>query len=145
MNRKPDRNGASRWILAILIVILAVTVLWACGRKADPLSPRVEAPAAIGGLTVERFPEGFRLGWAPPGAGVARIRILRSDVTDASCPGCPKESRLITELIPDDDGVLPVTYTDRSVKEGADYTYRLIACGADGVCGDESAETGIKD
>ena len=145
MNRRPDRNGTHRWTLAILAAILAVIVLWACGRKGDPLQPRVEAPAAIGGLTVERASEGFRLRWTPPGAGVDRIRILRSDVTNASCPGCPKEYRLLTELIPDDAGVMPVTYTDRTVEEGAACTYRLVACGPEGVCGEESAEAGIKD
>jgi hypothetical protein len=145
VNRRPDRNGARRWTLAILVGILCVTVLWACGRKGDPLPARVEKPAAIGGLTVERSPEGFRLGWAPPGAGVVRIRILRSDVAAAPCPGCPKEYRLLTELIPDDAGVMPATYTDRSVQEGAACTYRLVACGPEGVCGEESAEAGIKD
>ncbi len=139
MNRRPDPNGVRPWTIAILVGILVVTVLWACGRKGDPLPARVEAPAAIGGLTVEKSPEGFRLGWAPPGAGVVRIRILRSDLTAAPCPDCPKEYRLLTELIPDDAGVLPVTYTDRSVQEGAACTYRLAGCRPEGVCGEESA------
>ena len=81
-----------------LFVVLAVA---GCGKKADPIPPRLILPPAIADLSADSVAEGILLGWSAPGPNgrIDHFRILRSEAAaDQACPGCPQDYRPLATL-----------------------------------------------
>lgn len=80
----------------ILVMNLAVS---GCGKKGDPLPPRVTLPSAISDLNAVFVPVGVELRWSVPGKGgiSGNFKILRSEMADGgrACPGCPQDFKLL--------------------------------------------------
>ena len=133
-----------RWVLpGLLIGILFVA---GCGKKGDPIPPRLKLPAAIADLRAASSAEGMILRWSLPVSveGIGSFRILRSD-TDAAeaCPGCPQDYRTLVQLAVADgrierEGEKGIRYIDTAVKVGRFYSYRVVGCDPRGHCGEAS-------
>jgi hypothetical protein len=138
-----------RHLLCVLLgVLLLVTLLGAgCGKKGDPIPPRLILPPPIADLTAESVAEGILLGWSAPGPieRIDHFRIIRGDAAaEQACPGCPQEYRpLATPKVADPSlqraGEREFRYVDTAVTAGRFYSYRVSACDSRGHCGQPSA------
>jgi hypothetical protein len=127
--------------------LFGVLLCAGCGKKGDPIPPRLILLPAIAGLTADSVAEGVMLGWSAPGplGRIDHFRILRSEAAaDQACPGCPQEYRpLATPKLADPtlqragEGVF--RYLDEAVTAGRFYSYRVSACDSRGRCGEPSA------
>jgi len=133
--------------LALTFLCGALACLAACGKKGDP-EPRSREPLRGNpSLTLQRSPEGIVLTW-PIRASAERgvFRIERRDIPtgEGACGRCVDEAALIGEIAPTDrrfcsDGALCVM-TDRKVRRGGRYAYKVRWCRAAGECEDYTAE-----
>ena len=138
----------NRWHVRRVLVglLVALLVVPACGKKGDPIPPRLKAKPEqqrIADLTVASIPEGILLRWSLPGADVRTegFRILRSETpASEACPGCPQDYRILVVLKTGDallvrEGASQFRYTDIAVKEGHFYSYQVSVCDSQGQCG----------
>ena len=138
-----------RWIFrgalaGLLFVALAAA---GCGKKGDPIPPRLILPPAIADLTADSIEEGILLGWSAPGPDgrIDHFRILRGEAAaEQACPGCSQEYRpLATPKVADQTlrraGEKGFRYLDAAVAAGRFYSYRVSACDSQGHCGEPSA------
>lgn len=125
----------------LLFPALLAAVLSACGLKADPLPSLRETPGLVQDLALSNLSDGLLLQWRPPVGEVVKIRIFRSETAPDVCPTCPMEYRLLTELRWDPERATmngPARYTDRDVRPGMRYAYRLTACNEADRCSEKS-------
>jgi hypothetical protein len=128
-------------------VLFGVLLCAGCGKKGDPIPPRLILPPAIADLTADSVAEGILLGWSAPGPDgrIDHFRILRSDTAaDQACPGCPQDYRTFATLKVADQtlhraGEKGFRYVDAAVAAGRFYSYRVSACDSQGHCGETSA------
>lgn len=122
-----------------------------CGKKGDPIPPRLTLPPAITGLTADSVAEGIRLKWSASGpiGGIDHFRIVRGEASaDQACPGCPQDYRpLATPKAKDQAlrraGEGAYGYVDTAVMTDRFYSYRVSACDSRGHCGEPSAPAGL--
>jgi hypothetical protein len=128
-------------------VLFGVLFCAGCGKKADPIPPRLILPTPIADLTADSVAEGILLGWSASGpiGRIDHFRIIRGEAAvDQACPGCPQEYRpLATPKVGDQRlrraGERVFSYLDEAVTEGRFYSYRVSACDSQGHCGEPSA------
>lgn len=138
------RNRYWGWVLAVLWI--GILIVLGCGKKGDPIPPRVRLPAAINDLSVASAAGGMILRWSisSPQDRIGSFRILRSDIEAASaCPGCPQDHRTLVQLSTADGRLQPeegkrIRYLDAEVKAGRFYSYRVAGCDPRGECGEAS-------
>ncbi len=138
------RNRFLRWVVAGLSI--SIICVAGCGKKGDPIPPRVLLPAAITDLSAVSSAEGIVLRWSMPFPqdGIGGFRILRSDTEAAeACPGCPQDHRTLVQLTKADgrlqrEGNKGIRYFDADVRAGRFYSYRVAICDARGDCGEAS-------
>jgi len=132
--------------LALAGLWIGIIFVAGCGKKGDPIPPRVRLPAAIADLSAASSAEGMILRWSIPFAqdGIGSFRILRSDAEAANaCPGCPQDHRTLVQLSVADgrlqrDGGKGIRYFDADVRAGRFYSYRVAGCDPRGNCGEAS-------
>lgn len=132
-------------VLAGLLFI--VLVAGGCGKKGDPIPPRLILPSPIADLTADSVAEGILLAWSMPGdiGRIDHFRIIRGETAaDQACPGCPQEYRpLASPKVADQrlqrTGERMFRYVDAEVTTGRFYSYRVSACDSQGHCGEWSA------
>ncbi len=142
-SRVSRRNRFFWWVVAGLWI--GIIFATGCGKKGDPIPPRVRMPAPIADLSAASSAEGMILRWSMPFPqdGIGSFRILRSDAEAAkACPGCPQDHRTLVQLSIADgrlqrDGE-KVRYFDADVRPGRFYSYRVASCGSRGDCGEAS-------
>jgi hypothetical protein len=128
-------------------VLSGVLFFAGCGKKGDPVPPRLMLPQSIAGLAADYVAEGILLGWSAPGpiSGIDHFRIVRSETpADQACPGCPQEYRLLATPKVNDPalrrpGEGTFGYLDTAVTADRFYSYRVSACDSRGRCGEPSA------
>jgi hypothetical protein len=125
----------------------------ACGKKGDPVPPRLVPPPAMSDLKASMMNGSINLAWTMPddSADISRVRILRSDLEIAGddCPGCPRIYAPVGEMSPRDpkivrEGGRGARYVDAGVKPGRLYTYKVVFCDSYGNCGRDSNTAELK-
>ncbi|MEN6463757.1 MAG: hypothetical protein ABFD62_01120 [Syntrophaceae bacterium] len=131
-----------RKFLVPVLILCAVSIFGACGRKAPPVPPHLVIPR-ISDLKAGTAENGIALTWtaSDPKADVARTRVLKSAIeVPGDCPGCPRNFEIIADLFPGDvkaeKGL--AKFIDYNVKSGFLYSYKLALCDSSGLCGEES-------
>lgn len=133
------------YIALILSLLLSSS---GCGLKSDPVPFSSHKPEQVSDVKSVVNPEGISLSWTYSGKDTRdyRVIIARSDL-EGTCETCPRTYKDITDAAFSDvitkDKPTEAAYTDRGIRAGQCFTYRLRVCRADGICGEWSAETGI--
>jgi hypothetical protein len=150
-------SAYSRWVvLFLLVAVCSATALLGCGKKGDPVPPRVFLPPPVTDLKAVIEEGAVVLAWTMPDVDIqtAKVVIMRSElkVAGESCPGCPRQFAKTAELYYGDRNLLKeeekkVRYRDSDIKGGRLYSYKVVICDDRGNCGNESnmAEMKIKD
>jgi hypothetical protein len=140
-----------RLALAALFAAILLLSLIGCGKKGDPIPPRVKLPLPITDLRVESSSGGVALAWSigAPGGDIGSFKILRGVTPDGNqaCPGCPQDYRPFVTLTTADDRLRRESergfrYLDTDVREGGYYSYRIAVCNRTGQCSAPSNEAG---
>jgi hypothetical protein len=137
-------NRFFRWVFVGLWI--GIIFVAGCGKKGDPIPPRVQLPAAIADLGAASLADGIVLRWSVPVPleRIGSFRILRSDTEAAkACPTCPQDHRMLVQLPVADsrlqrDGEKGIRYFDADVRPGRFYSYRVVVCDPRGNCGEAS-------
>jgi hypothetical protein len=140
-----------RWFFCLLFFPLAAVLIFAgCGKKGDPIPPRIKLPI-VADLATTSLAEAIILGWSldVSAGGIGGFKILRSETNQGkeACPGCPQDYRPFKEVTLTDErlrreGATGFRYTDTDVRKGSVYSYRIAVCNRDGYCGESSNEAG---
>ncbi|MFN8544998.1 MAG: fibronectin type III domain-containing protein [Candidatus Binatia bacterium] len=125
---------------ALLVLLLALGVPSACGRRARPLAPELVQPMPPTGLVARTVPDGVQLVWRRPDAysGGARMKDLGGfDVERAAGEGgTAGEYRRVGRIELTDQTRFRqeqrIEWLDREVTPGARYRYRVTAFTLDG-------------
>ena len=152
----PRGRGVEFGTAGIVCLLLLPAVLAAgCGRKGPPRVPELLAPAAIADLTARVEDRGIRLGWSRPRVALdgrkltdlTAFVVLRKS-TRADCLECGSgyEERAVIDV--EDKGRFlkrsEYDYTDRDLRAGTVYRYRVLARLSDGSASGPSNEVSIE-
>ena len=144
-------NGAG----LLCLLLLPALLLAGCGRKGAPRAPELLAPAAITDLTARAGESGVRLGWSRPQVALdgrkltdlAAFVVLRKS-TRADCADCRTAYRERAVINVEDEGRFfkrsEYDYTDRDLRAGTVYRYRVLARLSDGSSSGPSNEVSIE-
>jgi predicted small lipoprotein YifL len=131
----------------LLLLILALLTLSACGKKGALMPPEALVPAAVSDLKVQQSGEAFRISWSAPSkekggrplrdlAGFNLFkRIIAGDGTD--CSTCPDSWQLLAAVDSDNPGETLKSGSafiryDRNIPSGQTSQYRLLALSKSG-------------
>ena len=128
------------WLAALGLVLAA------CGQKAAPVAPELVRPDSPGNLTAVATADGIRLSWVRPThySGGRRMDDLRGfEIERAPGEGAPGRFATVGTFELDDQTRFRkerrLEWTDRDVRAGERYLYRVTALTLDGY---RSAEAG---
>jgi len=133
------------WIAVLWLGLLILGCISGCGKKGDPVPPRLALPPAVSDLRSEKKEQGIELHWTtaiPDGS----FKILRSErfPDEEDCIDCPRNYVVISELsdgdpqLRNDQSSGTYTWIDASVKSENSYFYRIVVCDASGFCSEPS-------
>jgi hypothetical protein len=135
-----------------LLGLLSVTLVFSgCGRKGDPVPPRLSLPPAVTGLSAESSAAGVLLTWevSGPVERIDHFRIQRSEApAEGACPGCPQDYRPLETVKLNAPGLQRrgekgFGLADGTVSAGRYYSWRVSACDGRGRCAEPSAPAGL--
>ncbi|HEX2929244.1 MAG TPA: hypothetical protein VHV54_05995, partial [Candidatus Binatia bacterium] len=118
------------------VVLIALALAPACGKKGDPHAPELVIPKTITNLSARSGAAGIALTWNRPTEYVdgkelkdlASFVIFRKEVSQ-SCPDCPVPYRELTTVnVEDRDKFIKqkqYRYEDTEVRPKAIYRYRI--------------------
>ena len=145
-------GGRSACLLCLLL--LPVVLAAGCGRKGAPRAPELVVPAAIADLTGTVEERGIRLGWSRPRAALdgrvltdlAGFVVFRKS-TPADCPECRAAYRERAVVSVEDEGRFfkesKYGFTDRELRAGTVYRYRVLGRLSDGSASGPSNEVSV--
>ena len=131
------KNKSIKTVFFGLLLLLVVCLLvCGCGVKGNPIPHGLVLPPGITDLTVVQTEGGNKLSWTLSGTSqtVSGITIERSELetVQGSCPGCPREFKVISEKTLRDFSKPVATgefeFLDRNVKQGFLYDYKIKLC-----------------
>ena len=127
---------------ALVLLLILITALWGCGKKAPPVAPESYVPGAVVDLRAWVKEEKVYLTWSFPSRNkdgtplddLQGFRVLRQThpLGPASCPDCPLKFEMVGEI----DLKFPkearlegrrVWWQDPGLKPQNEYTYAVIA------------------
>ncbi len=162
---RPDAGAADRGAVCaarsrrrragVLWLVLLLALAAGCGRKGPPRAPGLAAPEAVADLTARVEGRGVRLGWSRPrrtldgraldhlGAFVLYRRSVRADCRD--CRAAYRERAVIRV---EDEGKFfrrsRYGFTDRELRPGTVYGYRVLVRLPDGSASGPSNEVSVE-
>jgi len=140
-----------RIVVHMMLAVILLLSASGCGKKADPIPPRVVLPPPVVDLKTESVSGGIALVWSVTGSGgdAGSFKILRSVTVDAgqACPACPQDYRPFLTVKLTDNRLQPMgektfRYLDMEVRDGGYYSYRIAVCNRTGQCSADSNESG---
>ena len=144
-----------KWPARVLLLLLALALAAGCGRKGAPRAPELTVPAAIADLTARVEDRGIRLGWSRPRVALdgraltdlAAFVVLRKG-TRPDCPECRTAFRERAVLSVENEGRFfresKYGFTDRELRAGTVYRYRVLTRLADGSASGPSNEVSVE-
>jgi hypothetical protein len=128
-----------RILRTALLGIFCIALFCACGKKSEPIVPRAIGPEAVKKLRAVARSGGITFLWRAPTKNtddtplldLEGFKIYREEVRfEDRCQKCPKNFRLLFEYAyKGPRGKVPerelLYYTDRSVKPGHVYSYKI--------------------
>lgn len=142
---------ATAGVLFLLVLLAAAA---GCGLKGAPRVPELTVPAAISDLTARVEDGGIRLGWSRPRVALdgraltdlAAFVVLRKG-TRADCPECGAAYRERAVVGVEDQGRFikrtKYGFTDRELRAGTLYRYRIRVRLSDGTASGPSNEVSV--
>jgi len=145
----PGQAPKARRLRSFLLVLLALGLAAACGKKEVPVSPDLVLPAPVRDFTLSQEGESLVLRWGIPrenqlGQPLTQLegfRVYRCAMAGTSAAGgCAPDFILLAEI----DLVYPkvgevqgdrVAYRDANLEPGKTYSYRVAAYGPKGDLG----------
>lgn len=139
----------------LLLLLLAAVAAAGCGRKGPPRVPELQVPGTIVDLTARVEDRGIRLGWSRPRVALdgrkltdlAAFVVLRKS-TRADCRECGSEYEERAVIDVEDTGRFlkrsGYDYTDRDLRAGTVYRYRVLVRLSDGAASRPSNEVSIE-
>ncbi len=133
-------------------IFVALLLCWGCGKKGNPIPPRIVPPPAVGDLAVLSTERGIVLSWSLPESRrqIGSFRISRTTPVEAgeACPGCPQDYRPLRTLSLGDErlrreGERGFSHLDADVLVSHYYAYRVVAGGPAGICRAPANEAGL--
>lgn len=133
--------------LMMTVVFFLAALISGCGKRGDPVPPKITTLKAVSNLKGMIVNGGIALSWSIPekSVDVDGFKIYRNElkIDGNGCPGCPREYSLIADLSCCDpklvrDGEKKISYLDTDVKIGYLYSYKVVTCNSSGYCGGES-------
>ena len=150
-HRLPRMNAAG----VLCLLLLSALLVAGCGRKGAPRAPGLAVPAAITDLTAQVEDRGIRLGWSRPRVALdgraltalAAFVVFRKG-TRADCPECRAAFRERAVLSVEDEGRFfrqsKYGFTDRELRAGTVYRYRVLVRLSDGSASGPSNEVSVE-
>lgn len=155
-----SRLGWPRGCRAIAILVAAMFLLPACGRKGAPLPPRSVVPAAVGNLQAEPREAGVVLSWTRPTRNddnspltdLMEFRLFRATVVLGTSEAPPSAFSFLATVRADQpenasvQGPLYVYRDDaggQGLPTGRQYRYRVQTVNRRGQVGPYSAEVSV--
>jgi hypothetical protein len=106
---------------------------YGCGKKGDPVSPRLEKIKAISNLTAQLTGDKVELRWSIEEQRFEniRFRIFRGITEKTDCHNCPQKYEALAELDAKDAKKVEgeqntFLYDDMDLKQGWFYRYRIV-------------------
>ena len=139
----------------LCLLLLSALLVAGCGRKGAPRAPGLAVPAAITDLTAQVEDRGIRLGWSRPQVALdgraltnlAAFVVFRKG-TRADCPECRAAFRERAVLSVEDEGRFfrqsKYGFTDRDLRAGTVYRYRVLVRLSDGSASGPSNEVSVE-
>ena len=138
----------------LLLALLIVAAISACGKKGDPRAPELVAPKPVNNLSARPAPEGITLTWNRPTEYIdgkeikdlASFVIFRKELSP-SCLDCPVPYRQLTIVNVEDREKFvkqkQYRFDDQETRANAIYRYRVSAQLFDGSLSAPSNEVEI--
>ena len=154
------RLGRAQGCRVVAVLVAALVVLPACGRKGPPLPPRPVVPVAVGNFQAEPSGPGVVLSWIRPNRNddnspltdLREFRIVRATVA-LGRGSVPSSAFSLLATVraeqPENAGVQGAQYFYRDdagghgLQTGHQYRYRVQAVNQDGDAGAFSAEVAV--
>lgn len=140
---------------AVVGVLLLFVLAAGCGRKGAPRAPELAVPASIADLTARVEDRGIRLDWSRPRVALdgraltdlAAFVVFRKG-TRSDCPECRTAYRERAVLSVEDEGRFfresRYGFTDRDLRAGTVYRYRVLTRLSDGSASGPSNEVSVE-
>ena len=156
--RGPRFRGCApsgRRAAGVLCLLLPLVLTAGCGRKGPPRAPELGAPEAVTDLTARVEGRGVRLGWSRPRrtldgralGGIGAFVLYRRS-TRADCRDCRAAYRERAVIRVEDEGKFfrrsRYGFTDRELRPGTAYGYRVLVRLPDGSASGPSNEVSVE-
>ena len=122
---------------AAAVLVAALVLAAACGRKSPPIAPELVQPEPVGNLAAVGTADGVRLSWLRPDqySGGQRMNDLGGFVVERRAEGTPAFARVATIEVQDQTRFRKdrhLEWVDRGAEAGTHYFYRVTAYTLDG-------------
>jgi hypothetical protein len=139
----------------VIVLMVLVSAVGACGRKGEPRAPELATPQTIKNLSARSDNNGIVLTWSRPTAYVdgkeltdlTSFVIFRKDLS-LSCPDCPVPYRPLTTVNVEDRErfvkLKQYRFIDENVQPKTFYRYRVSSQLKDGSLSEPSNEVEVQ-
>ncbi|MBI4524251.1 MAG: hypothetical protein HY695_10630 [Deltaproteobacteria bacterium] len=152
--QSPTGRKRIKILVSFVYCLVALPLVFTCGKKGDPRAPELAIPEAIRDLKAQPERKGISLTWSRPRRYVdgkelrdlAGFVIFRKEIS-RSCPDCPVPYReRITVNVEDHEKFIKkrqYRFIDEEIQSQRSYRYRVFSQLLDGSLSDPSNEVEV--